>query len=270
MDIKVIGIDPAPGKQSTVYSEKDEDGFKSFYANELKKYLDEQKAPVLICWDAPLTGPRNPDAEQILPGDYTQRQIESFFKQQQGMKTPTGISVQGYASCPHWAITRALLGLPRVGPYDTPWQDLPFQLLASEEDKTQSAPPGKYVVEVHPAVALWLWLRPQDDYVYKPNKNTSKAKAKAKSLCFYRQLKKQFPQIKLPMTIANDDQLDALVAWLLGKLWVESHNEVILLGSMETGAMLLPQSEALMLKWKKFNCKLNKNTVKKDKKGVTI
>ncbi len=160
MCIKVIGIDPAPSKKSTVYSE--EDGFKSFDANELKKYLQKLKdseESVLICWDAPLTGPRNPDAKQILPGDYTQRQIESFFKRQQGMKTPTGISVLGYASCPHWAITRAMLGLPRVGCYDQRG-NLPFQLLALDcERKVLDKLGEKCVVEVHPAVALWLWLK---------------------------------------------------------------------------------------------------------------
>ena len=54
-NIKVIGIDPAPSKKSTIF-----DG-KEFYqkdCNELKKYLEEikfEKGNVLICWDAPLS-----------------------------------------------------------------------------------------------------------------------------------------------------------------------------------------------------------------------
>lgn len=250
MCIKVIGIDPAPSKNSTVYSK--EDGFMSFDANELKEYLDDQNAPVLICWDAPLTGPRDPDAEQMQQGDYSQRDIESFFMSpRNGKKTPKGISVMGYSGCPHWTITRGLLGLPRVGRYDTPWEDLPFQLLASEEQKADFLKTqGKGVVEVHPAVALWLWLANTDDHYkdYHYKKDLSILKD------FYSSIRKMFPNYNLPENIANDDKLDALVAWLLGKLWIneDEYEAVTLLGSKATGAMLLPNINGLQEKWNKF------------------
>ena len=255
MCIKVIGIDPAPSKKSTVF---DGTVFLPLNANELKKYLDDlrkSEESVLICWDAPLTGPRNPDAkaeEIILKKDYSQRKIESFFRSpKNGMKTPKGISVMGYSGCPHWTITRGLLGLPRVGPYDTPVQNLPFQLLASEQDKKilLDDPRRKCVVEVHPAVALWLWLANKPDYHYKKDLSIIKD--------FYSSIKEKFTNFNLPENITNDDQLDALVAWLLGKLWVEhaqqNNNTVILLGNQATGAMLLPYSNGLGKNWIDFN-----------------
>lgn len=292
MCIKVIGIDPAPSKKSTVYSEKD--GFKSFDANELKKYLQKLKdseESVLICWDAPLTGPRNPDAEQILPGDYTQRQIESFFKRQQGMKTPTGISVLGYASCPHWAITRAMLGLPRVGCYDQRG-NLPFQLLALDcERKVLDKLGEKCVVEVHPAVALWLWLKAISDiedtfkekgwmkkvknkvnkvmdWTYKYDKKEHEELQREKITFFCKSLegvifndiikKSLIEAIKkienpeeLPPNSKLDDIFDAMLAWLLGKLWLVNGG-VTLLGSKETGAILLPYNINLTQRWEKF------------------
>lgn len=252
MCIKVIGIDPAPRKSSTVF---DGEIFLSRDASSLKKYLNElkeSKESVLICWDAPLTGPR-----EIFPARANQgfnlyrRDIEIFFNAQ---NPPAGISVLGYAGCPHWTISQMLLGLPVVGPYRGDIA-LPFQLIVSERQKVDLLKtPSKYVVEVHPAVALWLWLKPQDNYVYKPNKHTSKFEAKRKAQCFYRQLKNQFANnnIGLPEQIADDDQLDALVAWLLGTLWLAANDGVTLLGSLETGAMLLPDRDDLQRRWQDY------------------
>src|SRR5580704_8258854 len=80
----------------------------------LEAYLKELPGNVLVAWDAPLTGP--PDPESWTNGqDLTIRKIERFFRNDPLYKVPKGISVLGYSGCSHWTITRRLLGLHRVG-----------------------------------------------------------------------------------------------------------------------------------------------------------
>ena len=49
----------------------------------------------------------------------------------------------------------------------------------------------------------------------------------------------------------NDDHLDAYIAWLLGTLWLENENKVLLVGNKNTGAILLPtdKKEEVSKKW---------------------
>ncbi len=57
IDMRVIAVDPAPKKGGTVF-----DGVKyqNFRPIRLASYLEglAEEASVLVCWDAPLTGPR--------------------------------------------------------------------------------------------------------------------------------------------------------------------------------------------------------------------
>lgn len=129
--MRVIGIDPAPAKGLAVFDGQDRhipiDKSRSFIA-----HLAEQ-SDVLVCWDAPLTGP---GAAVVSGGEgtdssFSKRQIESFFSRTHtGFKAPKGISVLGYAGCPHWALTRSLVGLPRTGPFDD--AKTPFELIGAD------------------------------------------------------------------------------------------------------------------------------------------
>lgn len=49
--------------------------------------------------------------------------------------------------------------MPRVGRFDALDESLPFALLAGQQRPGH----GRCVVEVHPAVALWLWCREARD-----------------------------------------------------------------------------------------------------------
>ncbi len=123
--MRVIGIDVAPAKGGHVC----EDGSPPQEKKpcELDRYLQELPDDVLIAWDAPLTGPPDPDAWTDCQ-DLTTRQIERFFGRGGPLPAPAGISVRSYCGCPHWTISRRLLGLPRVGPYDVE-AELPFRLV---------------------------------------------------------------------------------------------------------------------------------------------
>lgn len=156
MRTKVIGLDIAPGKDSHLFG-----GQRLFTlsGSDLIEYLDSQNSTserVLICCDAPLTGPQDPDGKRVFNSDHTQRGIETFFRQKQwGYKTPKGISVLGYSACLHWSITRKVFGLPRTGKWDTHWEILSWGMVTDEHQKPNI--PEKAIIEVHPAVALWLW-----------------------------------------------------------------------------------------------------------------
>ena len=178
----------------------------------------------LICWDAPLT----PGA---VGGDrcYYERPIEQFFRTQD-WSVPDGISVRAYAGCPHWAVSRASVGLPRVGRFDS--TDLPFTLCA------QGNPPGNggnYIVEVHPAVALWLWCRESSDclepWMYKKDKAIRER--------LWHVMKAKLSEFELDRPPKDDDEFDAYVAYLLGKKWLENSG-VTLLGNAATGSFLVP------------------------------
>lgn len=242
--MKVIGIDPAPSKKTVIY---DGEQFIEISAIELKKeYLDKVKTDTLICWDAPLTGGQPTNFNQKIEkyNPFYQRKIEQLINATIQVK---GISTMGYAGCPHWAITQHCLGLPQIYQPEVPQSNLPFQLITEQlmiEQKKSLK--GKYVVEVHPALALWLWLKDSkvEDWNYKRSKET-----------FMKLLKKTAMTID---NIKNDDYLDAYVAWKLGDLWLNEKEKVILVGNQNTGAMLLPNVDIARTLQKNLN-NINKN-----------
>ncbi|MDX9771386.1 MAG: hypothetical protein RBT19_13580, partial [Tenuifilaceae bacterium] len=155
-NIKVIGIDPAPSKKSTIFDGKD---FIQFDYAGLSKYLNdlfESDEKVLICWDAPLTFPKIPSEK---PEEYSplyMRPIEYFFSKNYDL--PKGISVLGYASCSHWAISQYILGYPRpevdcnINPR--------YKLICKDSQKiSEESENGIYITEVHPALAIWFYLK---------------------------------------------------------------------------------------------------------------
>jgi hypothetical protein len=240
----VIAVDPAPAKPSTVF-----DGvFHSFSCNDLTEFLRSRQNDglVLVCWDAPLTGPADASTPGSTLSDFSQRTIEQFFSREAtGFKTPPGISVRPYSGCPHWAISRAVVGLPRVGPWDVKESDLPFLLLAS------GSPPdhqGHFIVEVHPAVAAWLWCSPQPrttaSWYYKKDQRVLTE--------MWKLVRPYMPPEAQAVEPQNDDEFDALVAFALGVHWLKGSGKVSLLGSRPTGSFLLPASTKLSEAFARF------------------
>lgn len=234
-NLRVVGVDPAPAKGLHIFDGTDQ----SVPLSESRTYIEDlaTRDDVLVCWDAPLTGP---PSDVVAGGDarrgaFTQRRIERFFSQSSyGYKAPPGIAVQGYAGCQHWTIGRSLLGYPRVGPHDTPPDELPFSLATSGYPST-----GRWIVEVHPALAMWLWLRPvcppQQDWRYKKNKTLLKY--------FWSALVEGplgvLTELASAPSPSSDDVLDARVAYALGRFWV-SGRTVTLAGNLDDGTFLLP------------------------------
>lgn len=275
--MRVVAVDPAPGKESTVFDgafdEKRESWFPKLKARELREFLKEprnRKPNTLICWDAPLTGPADPSKENTgtIPGDFTKRPIEKFFSRPKDVKdycTPPGISVMGYAGCQHWTISRALLGLPRIGPFDVPDDKLPFRLVEGPGCLRVRRPS---VVEIHPAVAAWLWCR-RDwkenlGWTYKGSKGTKKSRDQVRERMWAIIVKKiDVKKIDFPPDAGpprDDDEFDAAVGYILGRLFADKPigGQVTLLGDRQRGSFLLPAESDLEDRWKGWIKKLNK------------
>jgi len=231
--VKVIGIDPAPSKESTVFDGKK---FENKNYKELSDYLKNLKETdlnVLICWDAPLSFSIKKNTTP-----FSKRIIEKYFSRQDGYKTPEGISIMGYSTCPHWTISQYLLGYPAIS-NDNIIRKNQFDLKFDKKKISKS------ITEVHPAVAIWIWCLDNNikDWKYKKSKKsfeTILSILKSKSI------------ISEDIIIANDDQLDAYIAWKLGSEWVKNTGKVKILGDNISGSFLLPFHKGIFDKFKKF------------------
>ena len=187
------------------------------------------------------------EEEEVIEREHTQRPREKFLMRGEGLKEPAGIYILSYGGCPHWTISQRLLGLLRTGRYMQDWTELPFSLVTDSQTLSE---PGHYVAEVHPAVALWLWCRPE-----KESRSTSGWKYKDDDEVraeLWEILTSRLSDIGLPNGSvlplpSNDDEVDAFVSWALGALWAEGHEEVVSVGNRKTGSFLLPSQKALNL-----------------------
>jgi hypothetical protein len=249
---RVIGIDPASGKKSYVFAPGEYDDYYS--AEQLRNLVHDQlnKPSCLICWDAPLTGPPDPDADD--PGNMTMRQIESRKGSENEYHTTVakwvtnnpGVALRPFSGLSHWVISRNVLGLPRVGRFDAQFDALPLYPVFEKDElsKHQWA-----VTEVHPTLAVYLWLHEPTDEK-EPNWRQYKGKSKEADVvdavqAMWEILHDRFlynTKIQLSEP-TSDDAFDARVAWLLGYLWLHG-DAVELVGNEQDGTFLLPRGDA--------------------------
>lgn len=252
--MNVVSVDPAPSKDAVVFDGR----YHTVPASELVAHCASlSKDPdTLLCWDAPLTGPESST------GSFSQRTIEQFFSRQAtGYKTPKGISVLPYSGCPHWAITRACLGLPICGEYSAEGDELPFALTT---DATEITSGRAQVLETHPAVAIWLWYRKVDgNSKADPDKRWSyKGKNPSRTVEELWESLSEIWQATGNPTIQDaiartappkdDDRLDAFVGWVLGTLLASDDSSVEILGDSNTGAIALPVTPGLQTQFNAF------------------
>jgi hypothetical protein len=249
---KILGIDPAPKKKTTVF---DGESFKDLYPHELKELLVEEKEsprPSLLCWDAPLLDLGEGEVLSSFEGEdepegLYNRPIDKFlqkeyFPQNDSGKKTGGVSVRAYAGCPHWTITKYCLGLPKVGDLDR--SETPFDLVCNKEDVQQT---HKRVAEVHPAVAIYFWCGEKLPK-YKGN-NTDISIQELWEKLKDNEAAPLFEDLDMP---ENDDRLDALIAYLLGWCLLHDPERVSFIGDRKKGSILVTKSEKLQKDFGEF------------------
>jgi len=112
---------------------------------------------------------------------------------------------------------------------------------------------GRCVVEVHPAVALWLWCRERRDpeacWRYKkkyavlvePWRKPLKVPGVANALNGVKAIEPK-----------SDDELDARVAYPLGRLWPDGPASVVLLGDADSGSFLIAVVPGIVQAFRSF------------------
>lgn len=138
--LRILGIDPAPGKGLIVFDPNPPDGAHHFRVapERAHRWFQEQRdaGPLLIGWDAPIF------ADFSI--GYTARPIEAFLKDKLG----AAVSVLGFSGCPHWTISLDVLGRP-VPEWFKFERDTRLPLLLPGAAVEEGG-----VMETHPAVAL--------------------------------------------------------------------------------------------------------------------
>jgi hypothetical protein len=123
--------------------------------------------------------------------------------------------------------------------------DLPFSLLSSDLPPEHE---GHFTVEVHPAVAAWLWCK-----VDRPRKASWRYKTDRKVLLeMWEIVRAKLPGEARTREPKDDDEFDALVAYGLGMCWLKRDGTVGLLGNRAAGAFLVPASAALSRAYARF------------------
>ena len=226
---KVVGIDPAPSKQTLIWSDTGPEAISAAQVPDWVANLVAEHERLLIAWDAPLSF-RSSISCSDRPVD---RALRAILKAEHRIDTGAA-SVLPFSGCSHWALSCATLGFPfgrRPGNLQLAPVDLPLNLDT----------PGAYLIEVHPAVTLATWWLES-----KTGKKMRRYKGKlfnAVISTFREVLSAQ----TIPDAVDNDDKLDAWVAWRMACDYL--NGEAGWVGDSEKGGYVLPASVKTRKKW---------------------
>ena len=256
--MKVLGIDPAPAKDSVVFDGRD---FKTFGPRELKAYIDvlsKEEKSLFIAWDAPLSAALDDNNFSL-----TIRKIERFFNRNgryaKELHIPKGISTLGFSSCPHWSVSQYIFGHPIINPHFQ--NSIDFELVMDNETLSKRRA-GHYITEIHPALSMWILLKDIiDDELFNSSwkyKGDSSAQTKKRShIIVEHLLALEFTQKYIDpskITITTVDELDAFVCWLMARALIENDPRAKIYGDRSNGSFLLAFDEQI---YNRLNTYLN-------------
>ena len=221
----------------------------------LGDYLAQRAGPprrdLLVCWDAPLTGPRDPD-DAGEPGDLTQRLIESFFRDRQdGFQASGGNLGEGIRRVSRIGRSRGrCLGCHGSAPSTWATQNCRSISCRARRGDADMRPS---VVEIHPGLAAWLWCREERaagaSWAYKKDAVVRREMWKIV-------LSKASAAWEDGPEPANDDQFDAAAGYILGRAYADNGEgeaaRVAILGNRRTGSFLLPEVAGLRDGWRSW------------------
>jgi hypothetical protein len=245
----IIGIDPAPSKATWFCYGRlgDVPTFERCVPTEVRAEIERLvhgEADVVVLWDAPL---------RLDPGNFHNRRIDrataAWIKsaETRGLLGKAAVGVSAAAQCPHNLLTQHVWGLPVGKPaFD-------FGLV---DPGTASVTKGRWLAEVHPAVAAAAWWIAFCGEVFERYKTggrqtSSCVAASLKRLSDFFEAhaefdswgpaKAQFEAKQGSSGIQiSDDHLDAWMAWRLGVGLIEGDTHVV--GPVDGGTYVLPQN----------------------------
>jgi len=253
--MKVIGIDPAPAKNSMVFDGKN---FYSFNPIEIKDYLSNlylENQEILVCWDAPLSAAI--DANNF---SLTIRQIERFFNRNgrhaKVLAIPEGISTLGYSGCPHWTISQYLFGYPILNP--SLQSSASYELLMSND--IAHIHKQHIITEIHPALSMWILLKDTflenklfaSSWKYKGDNKKETIQRRAVLIKTLLALDSVKEEVKFKIEIKSDDELDAFVCWFIGVQFLKRDSSAMIYGDKLNGSFLLPYDKAILKQLNKY------------------
>jgi hypothetical protein len=220
-DWRVLGVDPAPSKQTVAF---DGHRFHTWDAADVEEAVgelvvaarDEQKSH-LITWDAPIA---------LDPGSFYGRAVDKHAKHMvRGWAdtcAPKAVGIAAAAQCPHNLLSMSALGLP-VGS--------PKHGLRVLHDRRDLARGGSWIAEVHPAVAVGWWFHHRSLGLLERYKNKRSVASEVfatltTQVPSLRHLHEQHPLRAVDVAAFTDDHLDAWVAWALGALLVDGRAQL--------------------------------------------
>lgn len=220
---EVLGIDPAPSKDTVVFDGTD---FTRVKPNDLRGWLTARLTPdTLVSWDAPL-------AFDPAKSFYT-RPVDKVLKAM--CADEPAVNVAPFANLSHWAITCHALGYPFGEP--------PGNLtLVADPSELPSQRPA--VIECHPAVAMLVWWRLHRSEAFPSYKSGPKAQRTAALIEVVDVLGRHVSSAALVLAAAaadpprGDDYLDAAVAHELGLRFIRG--DVHVAGDLVSGFIVLP------------------------------
>ena len=242
--MRVLGIDPAPAKDSVIFDGQE---FQHFSPKQLKEHIDRlsmQEESLFIAWDAPLSAAMDEENFSL-----TIRKIERFFNRNgryaKELHIPEGISTLGFSSCPHWTLSQYLFGYPVINPHFC--RNIEFELVMDNEI-LQKSRAGHFLTEIHPALSMWILLKDIiDDELFdaswKYKGDSSKETKKRSHIIVEHLFALEFVQEyidTISLRIITDDELDAFVCWLMGRALINNDPRVRIYGDRSNGSFLLP------------------------------
>lgn len=219
--MKYIGIDPASGKETCVWTGKDYEFIKPQNVRHYINLILEKEPNCLIAWDAPLS---------FCNSSYSDRVVDKITRKWVKQKVHDGyfekksVNALPFSGLSHWVISCEALGFPFGERLNS---------LCLYEHTTFQNHKGQYLLEVHPAVSMacmWYEKDVKEPFpVYKKTKDSRKLIVDTLG----------FPEI----CTENDDILDAYVAYDMAKKFAEK--TAISIYPPSKGSYVLPLGKAL-------------------------
>ena len=216
-----VGVDPASGKETCIWIKGDYTFVKAQGVRPALQAILEENPDCLIAWDAPLSFSDDSYSDRLIDR-VARRWVKA--KVQAGLIDKGAVNALPFSGLSHWVISCVALGHP----FGEKHQGL--DVYPHREYRNGN---GTHLVEVHPAVSMaCLWL---DNAVENPLPIYKKSKDSRKQIV----AALGFPDV----CIESDDMLDAYVAYLMAKMFIEKKAQFLC--SPSSGGYVLPRGKSL-------------------------